>query len=695
MKIIQLRFKNLNSLAGEWFIDFTSPGYVDDGIFAISGPTGAGKSTILDAICLALYGRTPRLKSISKTANEIMSRQTGECFAEVVFETKGGRFRAFWSQRRARQKPEGLLQSPEHELSDAETKKILTSQLTATANEIEKRTGMDYGRFVQSMMLAQGGFAAFLQATGNERAPVLEQITGTEIYSNLSRHVFERQKTEKGELEKLKAENQGIILLSTEEEAQAIKAMEEQNSAKSDLTSSVDQFDNAIRWLKGIDTIKNELVGLAKEEVILAKDVSEFIPRGEVLEKALRALPLEGEFAALSGLRHQQNHDIGIRDGLVLQTPDLTGAAASAQSVLDAAEKQHSEAGKTREELLKITSQVRLLDQGISQKEAIVKTIKTAICRLNGEKEIENKHKTDAVKLLDDLRIESKEIAKYFVDNQADSMLVTELTGIRVTVAGLVLARNSCVTAEKQLGEVAKFLETKTKEIQRIVKSLTDATLADQQDLKNISQIEQEITGLLNGRTIESAAQRKDELVLYLAELKKIADFGVERTRLEDGKPCPLCGSPNHPYAMGNIPQANEFELEFAELILLLKNHAGLMAKLSKFQETGRNSALLVNQISSQHALALEQMHSLEGNKNSYGSDVERTRENYKQSEKEVKRLLAPFGIIEIPAEEAAINKMTGLLNDRKMSGRKKKAGKPELIWQSPQSWRRLSSVML
>jgi exonuclease SbcC len=61
MKILNLRFKNLNSLVGEWQIDLMHPAFASDGIFAITGPTGAGKTTILDAICLALYGRTPRL----------------------------------------------------------------------------------------------------------------------------------------------------------------------------------------------------------------------------------------------------------------------------------------------------------------------------------------------------------------------------------------------------------------------------------------------------------------------------------------------------------------------------------------------------------------------------------------------------------------------------------------------------------
>jgi exonuclease SbcC len=666
MKIIQLRFKNLNSLAGEWSIDFTATDYVDDGIFAISGPTGAGKSTILDAICLALYGRTPRLKTISKTANEIMSRQTGECFAEVVFETKSGRFRAFWSQRRARQKPDGLLQNPEHELSDAETNKILTSQLTTTANEIEKRTGMDYGRFVQSMMLAQGGFAAFLQATGNERAPVLEQITGTEIYSNLSRHVFERQKTEKAALENLKAENQGIILLSEEEEGIIMKSLEDQNNQKNELATNVEQLDTAIRWLKTIEILQKELEDISKEEIVITQEANQFMPQAEILKKALKALPLEGEFATLLGSRTQQNHDTGIRDGLVAQTDELTEAVASAQSVFDTAEKQYSAAGKAREELLKITGQVRLLDQGIAQKGAIVKTIEAEINRLKGEKEIESKKRADAARMLEELKAESLDVANYLAKNQADAMLVTELTGIRATVSGLIVSRNAWITAQKQLDGTVKSLEIKTKEIEGIAKSLAAATLENQQDLKNIAKTEEDISVLLNGRTLESVGQRKDELLLYLAELKKIANFDVDRKLLEDGKPCPLCGSLSHPYAEGNIPVANEFELELADLILLLKNHAGLMTKLVKFQETEKKSVLLVNQINTQHALALEQKHSLEENRKNHASNVVRTGLTNQQSEEEVKRILAPFGITEIPAGESEINKMTGLLNDRK-----------------------------
>ena len=232
MKILSLRLHNLNSLKGDTHIDFSAPAFAD-GLFAITGATGAGKTTLLDAICLALFHRTPRFDSLSATSNPLMTEHTVQCSAEVEFAARGRRFRASWSQRRARDKVDGKLQQPEAELAelgvggDAQRGTVLTNKLRDKEALVEQLSGLDYERFTRSVLLAQGGFSAFLNSADKERAALLEQLTGTEIYGEISKAVFNQEKDRRQALALLQAQVSGMPPLAAGQRALLLAQLEE------------------------------------------------------------------------------------------------------------------------------------------------------------------------------------------------------------------------------------------------------------------------------------------------------------------------------------------------------------------------------------------------------------------------------------------------------------------------------------
>ncbi|WP_221798091.1 AAA family ATPase [Oceanobacter mangrovi] len=258
MKILSLQFKNLNSLKGEWKIDFTRSPFIDNGLFAITGPTGAGKSTLLDAICLALYHQTPRLGLISTSSNEIMTRGTAECAAEVHFEVKGKAYRAHWSMRRSRNKPDGNLQQATVELAEllvdddmdetAGKGKVLASQVKQKSELIEQITGLDFGRFTRSMMLSQGQFAAFLNAKESERAELLEELTGTEIYGRISQRVYDKFKQEEARLNELKARADGVQLLAADEIAEYQQELAQVQQQVAEVKQQLEATNACMNW---------------------------------------------------------------------------------------------------------------------------------------------------------------------------------------------------------------------------------------------------------------------------------------------------------------------------------------------------------------------------------------------------------------------------------------------------------------
>ncbi|MFT4031124.1 MAG: AAA family ATPase [Siphonobacter sp.] len=202
MRILKIAFENINSLRGSHTIDFQKEkAFIGSNLFAITGPTGAGKTTILDVITLALYHRTPRLGEVSTNMLDklggILTRDTNAAQAEVTFSTPKGIFRAMWGLQReviSRGANKGQFRLEEYsEIVDLQKDTIIASKKKKEVQEeIKKRIGLDYEQFVKAILLSQGDFAAFLKAKREERAELLERITGTEIYRRLGMEAYAR-----------------------------------------------------------------------------------------------------------------------------------------------------------------------------------------------------------------------------------------------------------------------------------------------------------------------------------------------------------------------------------------------------------------------------------------------------------------------------------------------------------------------
>ncbi|MCC6923999.1 MAG: AAA family ATPase [Nitrosomonas sp.] len=590
MRILQLRFRNLNSLAGEWAIDFSRPEFLADGIFLISGPTGAGKSTILDALCLALYGCTPRLNKISKNSNEILSRQTGECFAEVTFETQAGRFRSHWSQHRARRHPAGELQAPKHELADAASGKILETKIQDVARRIERIVGMDFDRFTRSMLLAQGGFAAFLQADPDERAPILEQITGTEIYSRISIGVHERNRKEREQLNLLEAEIAGITLLSSEQESELKHRLDAQQKQADEITGRLQQTGKALAWLTGIAELRAEIEVLQTASRQLAGELEAFKPERERLNRALKAAELDGSHAALASARQQQAEDRRIMEQTVSRLPELTAVVQQKQAALTSAEHWTAQARQTQKDTAPLIHKVRMRDQQLLENEKQIGD-ETAHCQRAADQIVadtallaQNQQKLAAAQAA------LAQIQEYQQANAQDERLISDFAAIEAQLGNLIAAQQDYAARKMEHDKLQAQRDKITQALPEAVETLKTCRQACADVQQQIEAGQKNLQAILNNRLLREYRAEKDNLLREMALLNTIASLERERKRLEDGKPCPLCGSTAHPYAAGAMPQPDAAEQKIAAVTAIIEKAEALEAEIVALEKSEKRA---------------------------------------------------------------------------------------------------------
>ena len=525
MKILAIRGRNLASLEGDFEIDFTVEPLLSAGIFAISGPTGAGKSTLLDTMCLALFARTPRTDQakennvkLQDVSNEQLSqsdprfllrRGTSSGFAEVDFMALNGhRYRTRWSVARARDKENGRLQNPRlalYNLDKEEEEQGTRSDLQARIIDL---IGLTFEQFTRSVLLAQNDFSTFLKAEQGEKASLLEKLTGTELYSAISRQIFERNARAKEAFDLIQTRIQGIELLTDEEE----------------------------------NDLRIRLAGTEKELQRVEKAKTE----QQALQEAVRSIEQQ------ITIRQRQQKEAA--DKLVHATELLTVARHEYEKGVE--EQQQSEARfkSLQQEILQARKLDIQLDTAIRDLSHSEQQLKNVMLR---KEEAEKKYQAAVLRR----RQGAEEIArltawrerykkKERIAEQLSALLL-HLDAASATRSGMEAAVRSIETLRQEMAALNKQLS----DLQQTSANKQQALKRAEADYRNLEEELKAVDAPALDKQIEKLRQEREQLLIEQARLEASGNIKDLRGRLQDGQPCPVCGSTHHPFA-NQVPVA-------------------------------------------------------------------------------------------------------------------------------------------
>lgn len=615
MQILKLSFENINSLKGAWTIDFQAPDF-RSGIFAIVGPTGSGKTTILDAICLALYGHTPRIGSITQNANEVMNRDCDSCRSSLEFQTLSGRYRATWSQKKQKNFDKtgkyGQVVSTMEKFEDGCWIPITDgSKVTSKKQEVQKIIGLSFDQFKRSVMLSQGDFAAFLKSKPNEKAQTLEQITGTQIYSLLSTKVYDLAEEQK----KLFEDKQREVELSPVLDDAVVLTKQEQLKGITEeakvLETQISKIEKESRWISETAELRNQFLRVKAELERLKENRNEFFRKENVVRLAEHAQNILPIFNTLIDKQSLREDSIKEKSAAENELVNATKSLKEKDFNFKAAEEALNNENLQKPKKLALFSQIESLDAEISplikssrlaQEEKIKLENETADCKdhLNKAKEDirkleEDREKRDLERKEDikgaflyqrkdelrDCKITAETLSAALADaeGKADKASETvksqekEAEALRIRkekIASVIEADKVLLKeAEKRLSEIldGKTLDELTQEqlsfseqipLLEAVKSALKAVCDQKEEIVRQEDVMQRDSAELDNWSSKKEGYEKEIQSLTsrqeeLEALVQIDELTKFRAELKEGEPCPVCGSLEHPFA-ANLP---------------------------------------------------------------------------------------------------------------------------------------------
>ena len=631
MRILAIRGKNLASLAGEFELPFQQEPLASTGLFAICGPTGSGKSTLLDALCLALYDETPRLthapvKGVSlpdvgdetitpQDPRNLLRRGAGEGMAEVDFVGNDGiAYRARWSVRRARGKAGGKLQTTEMLLETLDGKQRIGGVKNEVQQAIRQRLGLSFPQFTRAVLLAQNEFATFLKANDNDRAELLQNLTGLEIYAGISIRAFERAKVEQQALDALRKQLDGQQHLTADERAQ----LEHQFASAKEETATLDQIktelDRRLQWHEAWEKLKQseqraqeaEQLALAAKEsaaprqayflrVEAVRDARPLLTEldrasEEITKNRLAVARAEEKLNDERRKRQQEDEKLELAKQAVADAEDSrikAGAGLDRAKMLDAEIAsilpRHAEACKALEEARESEARAKkLLADRQVEREQTARDLHASRDWLTAHEPLRSLAgdwpKWDL--LFDEAakaRLDLHETEKAVADQQRKERNQQQARDL--AAAALAKAETAFQAADTQLQATLQTMagldaealaarrgtaESRRDLIASAEQSWSEITvwLSRQRDLEvelgvlqeHLQQTETTLNQLMADKPAAAARLEQAEKLLKTAEAACARSVETLRSTLESGLPCPVCGSREHPYAAGDAP---------------------------------------------------------------------------------------------------------------------------------------------